>query len=108
MQAGGCWCAVGSERMASSLVSIRSMHAQLDLVADRADLLQREAGRVGDVPRLDGGRDVRAHVAAAHRDRPVGVQLQLADQLARLSIGEIDPDLGHRFDDLGQTWRAGF
>jgi len=51
---------------------------RFNAVADGSDLVQGALGRVGDAPRLIGRRYVRAGVIAAHRHRPVGVQLHLA------------------------------
>ncbi len=60
----------------------------------------RSACRPGrDVPRLHHRRHIRAGIAAAHRDRPVGVQLHLERELLGLASGEINADLAHRLDD---------
>jgi hypothetical protein len=75
------------------------LHQGLDLVADRADLLDRQPAWIRDVPRFDGRGHVGANVAAAHRDRPVSVQLELTHQLPRLAAREIDADLGHGLHD---------
>ena len=63
--------------------------------------VERLACRVGDVPVIDAGRDVGTDVAAAHRHRPVGVQLHLDREALGLVAGEVDSDLAHHLDDFG-------
>ena len=79
----------------------------LDQVADLPHLLERLAGRIGDVPVVDARRDVGADVAAAHRHRPVGVQLHLDRQALGLVAGEVDSDLAHHLDHFGPDLAPG-
>ena len=74
------------------------LDAQLDLVADEADLVECLAGRVGDVPVLDDRGNERASGAAREGDGPVGVQLHLGQQLPRALVREVDADLPHGGD----------
>ena len=72
-----------------------------DLVAGRADLLERAAPWVGELPvdvALAG--DVGAGVAAAHRHHHVRLLGQLARQEPRPAVGEVDVQLAHDLHDL--------
>ena len=73
-----------------------------DLVAGRADLLDRSPFRIRQFPvdvALAG--DERAGVAAAHRDDDVGLLCELACEALRAMAGEVDCELAHHFDDRG-------
>ena len=91
--------AVGVDRF--ELVDREFPDVPVDHVADLAHLVDRPARRVGDVPRIDGRRDVWARVTAPHRDRPVGVQLHLDRQLLWLAPADVEPGLAHHLDYLG-------
>ncbi len=82
------------------------LHAPLDLVADRPHLGDRKTRHIGEVPILDRRRHIGAGVSASHRHRPIGMQLHLGKQLARLAIGEVDSDLGHRLGRSGARSQA--
>ncbi len=83
------------------LLGHEPLDAGLDPVADQSHLLERATRRVGHIPVLHRRRHERALGAAGERDRPVGVQLHLHGELLGAALGEVDPDLGHRLDDLG-------
>ena len=72
-----------------------------DVVADGSNLRGRLALGVREIPvdvALAG--DVRARVAAAHRDHDVGLLGQLAAETLRAAVGEVDAKLVHHLDDL--------
>ena len=100
---GGAVAADRVKAIGDQLADVR-----LDSVADRSHVLDRLAGRVGYVPRLHGGRHVGAGVAAAHRDRPIGVKLHLKRELLGLAPSEVEADLAHRFDDGRPDLGCGF
>src|SRR5919204_3059158 len=76
--------------------------APRDVVARGANLVERPALRVLEVPvDVALARDVRALVAAAHGHHDVGALGELARQLLRDAIGEVDAELAHDLDDLG-------
>jgi hypothetical protein len=82
-----------------------------DVVACGAHLVDRPAFRVGELPvdvALAG--DVRARVAAAHRDHDVGLLGKLAREPLRAAVREVDAQLAHDLDDLGVNLpvRVGF
>src|SRR5688572_27163507 len=87
------------------------LDARLHDLADRPDLLDRLAGRIGDIPVLDRRGDVRALRAACERDGPVSMQLHLQSELLRLPPRDVDAYLAHRLDngrpDLGGRLVAG-
>jgi hypothetical protein len=81
-------------------------HALGDEVADLAHLIQRAASRVGNIAVIDASGHVRAHVAAAHGHRPVGVQLHLDREALGLQTRQVNTDLAHHLDDLGPHLRG--
>ena len=65
-----------------------------DVVPDRADLVDRPALRIGQVPvDVALARDVRARVAAAHRHDDVGLLASSSVSRARDAVGEVDAEL---------------
>ena len=79
-----------------------------DVVADRPHLVEREPLRVGQVPvdvALAG--DVRARVAAAHRDHDVGPLGVGPIEQVRDPVREIDAELPHHLHHLGVHVLAG-
>ena len=71
-----------------------------DLITCRADLLQRTALGIGQLPvdvALAG--DERARVAAPHRDHHVGLRGQFSREALGASVSEIDPQFAHDLHD---------
>src|SRR5918995_5208234 len=77
-------------------------HADGDLVADRANLLERASGWIRQLPVLVAlaGND-RALVATAHRHDVVGPLEAGRFEAVRRSPGDLDAELSHHLDDLG-------
>src|SRR6185295_5436788 len=83
-------------------------HPSLDLVAGRANLLQRPPLRVLQLPvEVAGAGDVGALVAAAHRHHEVGPFGVLGAELVGDAAREVDAELAHRLDHLGVHALAG-
>ena len=75
------------------------LDAAADLVADRADGVDAEAGGVVELPVLVAlAGEQRAGVTAAHRDDDVGGADDLVGPRLRVLGGDVDADLGHRVD----------
>ena len=73
-----------------------------DLVADLANLIDRAAGRVSELP-IDIARagDERARIPAAHRHHHISPLRHLWRQQLRPTIGEVDVQLTHDLDNFG-------
>jgi len=72
-----------------------------DVVAQHADLGEREAGRVGELPVQVGlAGDERTLVTASHGHDDVGPLGQAGVQTPRRPSAEVDADLAHRVHDL--------
>src|SRR5215475_8630887 len=84
------------------------LDATADVIANRADLLDREPGRIGQVPvEITLAGVDRAGVAAAHGDHNVGsLHLVSSKWLGELS-GDVEADLGHGLDDGGVELAGG-
>src|ERR1039458_8840047 len=89
-------------------IAEQPMDVRLDPVTDRAYVLDRPASRVRDIPRLHHRWHIWAGIAAAHCDRPIGVQLYLQGELLGLASGEIEADLAHGLHDLRPNRSGGF
>jgi hypothetical protein len=82
-------------------------HTPADVVADRADVVERESGGIGQVPvEIALAGEDRARVPAAHRDDDVGcLHVPGRQRLGELR-GDVQADLGHRLND-GRVQLAG-
>src|ERR1700748_2925041 len=77
------------------------MDALVDVVADRADLVDGPAGGGGQLPvDVALARDEWAFVAAAHGDHDIGLGPELLGEPLRGAVGEVDAELAHDLDDF--------
>src|SRR3954451_12616953 len=77
------------------------LDSPVDLVADRAHGIERLGiGGVVEHPVLVAlAREDRTRIAASHGDHHIGGAHEVVRERLWEGVGEIDPQLGHRFDD---------
>lgn len=74
----------------------KTLHAILHLVTNRQDFLYRQALWVAERPIIPAQTwDVRAFVAAAHRDEKLCIPRQFLCELLWLCVAEVDANLAH-------------
>ena len=91
----------GAERRGVGAVKVSDELRDLDpdLITDASDILDRQTLGIGEIP-LDVALawDVRAGVAAAHRDHHVSPGGQLGREPLRAAVRQVDAELAHDLD----------